>query len=148
MAEKTLNELQVDIEVLRERINLLLESAIQYRILTKEAIDKADTNMNTRLEGMNEFRAQIKEQTGTFITYKEIEALKQGMELALKQLLEKNDLAIKNIDDKFESKTAANTKRIEELEKSKNNMDGRMWVIGVVWALILVLVSWYLNSNK
>lgn len=147
MAEKTLNEVQIDIEVLRERVNLLLEAAVQYRALTKEAIDKADLDMNRRLEGMNEFRAQLDRQAGTFITNKEIEALKSGMEIALKQLLEKNDLALANLNDKLFSMTSANLKRIEELEKSKNNMDGRMWVIGIAWALILVFFSWYLNHK-
>lgn len=147
MAEKTLNEVQIDIEVLKEKVSLLLDAAKQYRELTKEAIDKADADMNRRLEGMNEFRAQLDRQAGTFITSKEIEALKSGMEIALKQLLEKNDLALTNLNDKLFSMTSANLKRIEELEKSKNNMDGRLWVIGVVWALILILFSWYLNHD-
>lgn len=147
MAEKTLNELQVDIEVLKEKVLQLTSAASQYRALTKEAIDKADADMNRRLEGMNEFRAQLDRQAGTFITNKEIEALKAGMEIALKQLLEKNDLALTNLNDKLFSMTNANLKRIEELEKSKNNMDGRLWVIGGAWALVLILFSWYLNHN-
>lgn len=147
MPEKTLNEVQIDIEVLKEKVTLVLEAALQYRTLTKEAIDKADSDMNRRLESMNEFRAQLQQQTATFITYKEIEALKQGLEIAIKQLLEKNELAIKNIDEKAQTRINETMKRIESLEKHKNNMDGRLWVIGVVWAIVLILISWYLNGK-
>lgn len=39
----------------------------------KEAITKAETSLNSRLEGMNEFREQLKEQSSTFITRDAIE---------------------------------------------------------------------------
>jgi ribosome-associated translation inhibitor RaiA len=40
------------------------------------AIDKAETAINTRLEGMNEFRDQLKDQAGQFVTRPEFTGLK------------------------------------------------------------------------
>jgi len=38
----------------------------------QRAIDKAENSMNTRLEGMNEFRNTLKDQAGKFVTREEI----------------------------------------------------------------------------
>ena len=42
--------------------------------LERQALLKAEATMNLRLEGMNEFRAQLNQQQGTFVTRTEFEA--------------------------------------------------------------------------
>lgn len=39
-----------------------------HAIYTEKALTKAEQMMNVRLDGMNEFREQIKDQTSTFVT--------------------------------------------------------------------------------
>jgi hypothetical protein len=43
-----------------------------WRRLDRRAIDKAHNNMEKRLDGMNEFRSQLKDQAGTFVTRKDL----------------------------------------------------------------------------
>ncbi len=56
-----IHDLEIEIAVLKNTLS-------SHALYTKEAVDKAERLMNTRLEGMNEFRDQLKDQTATFVT--------------------------------------------------------------------------------
>lgn len=64
MTEKTINELEVKIARLEE-ILIASDKAVE---LSKETMKLAVAAMDKRLEGMNEFRSTLKDQTSTFIT--------------------------------------------------------------------------------
>jgi len=82
--------------------------------LSDRAIDAALTAMNARLTGMNEFRASLKDQTGTFLTRVE-----------------------------WEARTAAVDDRLRLLEAANQRAEGRSQqntiLIGVVGFVILVI---------
>lgn len=50
------------------------------------AIDKAEKRMDTRLEGMNEFRDQLRDQASRFITRVEFDALMEKLNASVKSL--------------------------------------------------------------
>jgi len=77
-AEKV-NELERNIAVLQTEF----EAHSDY---TKIAMDKADTVMNIRLDSMNEFRAQIKDQTATFLTQVTYDANHKLLETKIESL--------------------------------------------------------------
>ena len=52
-----------------ERDTVVLKTSFEaHEKFTKIAMDKAETVMNLRLSGMNEFREQLRDQASTFIT--------------------------------------------------------------------------------
>jgi hypothetical protein len=88
--------------------------------LLKEAIDTAYSVLNGRLEGMNEFRAQINAERGQYVT--------------------------KSIyDERYERLV----ERIAGLEKYKSNMDGKLWMLGTglmaVTILLNLLLRWLIK---
>lgn len=72
--QKEIYGIKKELAVLYERIDQANIVSVQYRKFEKEATDKADQNMDIRLNGMNEFRDQLKTQAATFITREQYEA--------------------------------------------------------------------------
>lgn len=58
---------------------------IRYQAMER-AVDKASASMEKRLEGMNEFRSQLKEQASRFITREEMQATFKSMSEDIKSL--------------------------------------------------------------
>lgn len=71
------------------------------------ALNLARRELDRRLEGMNEFREQLRAQANTFMTIKEY------------------DIAHKELE-----------RRIRALEENKSNLEGRMWIIPSIIVLI------------
>jgi hypothetical protein len=80
--------------------------------LLKEAVDAAVATLNARLETMNEFRAQIAQERGSYIT-RDIYELRHE-----------------------ELKTKVNT-----FEQYRANMDGRLWMLGAGLTAVVVLIN-------
>ncbi len=59
----------------------------------QRAIDKAEEMMNKRLEGMNEFRSQLKDQAARFITREELNIICSGLQVEIKALRKLADIA-------------------------------------------------------
>lgn len=79
--------------------------------MSSEALHKADTTLERRLEGMNEFRAQLEKQSSDFLTreifeqYTKEQTLK--VETALDASTDKYDTIIKAIVNRHDSDTDA-----------------------------------------
>ena len=73
----------------------------------QDAIRLARKELDRRLDGMNEFRDQLRNQAATFVT-REI-----------------SDVQHKRLED-----------RLSSLEKQKSNLEGRMWIIPSIIVLI------------
>ena len=77
----------------------------------KEARNLARSELERRLEGMNEFRDQLRSQAGTFVT-REVADTRYGI-----------------ID-----------KRVKTLEEKRSNLEGRMWAIPVAIVIVQILL--------
>lgn len=64
--------------------------------MTSEALNKADRALEIRLEGMNEFRAQLEKQAGAFLT-------REVFEQFIKELTEKTERALITNADKYDT---------------------------------------------
>jgi hypothetical protein len=80
-------------EKLEERLLLLEHDTIALQTsfdahenFTKIAMDKAETVMNLRLNSMNEFRDQLRDQAGTFITASAYSANQKLLESKIESL--------------------------------------------------------------
>ena len=67
------------------------ELEIRYDSLNR-AIEVAKSEMDRRLEAMNEFRAQLTRQASEFISRKEVEALAKELDLKIAPLKEKSNV--------------------------------------------------------
>lgn len=96
--------------------------AMEYRaiILARVALDK-------RLEEMNELRKQIDHERGKYLP---------------RDLYDKEHDAFRDsIYTKFDSLRETLSSRVSLLENSKSNLEGRMWAIGAMISLIVIVVN-------
>lgn len=95
-------------------------------IALEKALNLARVELDRRLEGMNEFREELRRVQSTFVT------------------TEKLELFRKEIDVKREG----DNKRISELERSKSNIDGRIWVAVVFIPILINVVMIFLGFSR
>jgi len=67
--ERKINLPREDVRILEEKVVQLAEHIESHIVYSERAVDKAEEAMTKRLEGMNEFRSQLTNQSKTFITY-------------------------------------------------------------------------------
>jgi hypothetical protein len=110
---------------------LLAKDALQQQFQAiKDSTTTATAALDKRLEGMNEFRAQMNDWAGKFITRPDVESANQYLgdritktESGLSACITRTELMIQ---------TTTMGERVSSLEKFSNNMQGRMWVIAAV----------------
>ena len=78
----------------------------------KIALNLARGELDRRLEGMNEFREQLRNQAQTFVTREYSEVRNQ------------------NIED-----------RVRSLENKKSNLEGRMWILPTIIVIIQIVLT-------
>lgn len=89
----------------------------------KEATDKANSAMDKRLDHMNEFRDQLRDQAAKFVT---------------RDLVDERIVALEKL---LNGKTDSNGERIGRLETKGSNLDGRFWAIGAVVIVVNLLIA-------
>lgn len=134
--EKRIGVINLNIGVLKERLDASVLQTVQYRDIMRLNLEKADGAMEKRLDQMNEVRAQLDKQAATFVTREAMDTVKIWAELALKQAA-----------DKYEEMIKTGQTRLERLEVEKGKMEGKMWGIGLIWTIVLIFMSWYLNTH-
>lgn len=86
--------------------------------MTSEALTKADLALERRLEGMNEFRAQLEKQSGAFLT-------REVFEQIIKELTNKTDSALTNSAEKYDTIVKAIVNRHEsDMQALKDEIQG------------------------
>lgn len=91
--------------------------------LKQRAIEKAEASVDKRLEGMNEFRAQLKDERANFITVDKLESEKTAIH----------------------GRIDAMAKDYDALEKWKNNMQGRFVIIAIVITVVAGLIGAFIS---
>lgn len=66
--ERKINLPRDDVRILEEKVVQLAEHIESHILYSERAVDKAEEAMCKRLEGMNEFRSQLSDQSKTFLT--------------------------------------------------------------------------------
>lgn len=100
-----------------------IEKIINLHFLeSQRALDKATDALNYRLESMNEFRAQINSERGTYITRTSFETEQRQRALDQKAM---------------EARLAALEREFNNLQ---GNIQGRMYVFGIVIPMALAAI--------
>lgn len=100
------------LQAIQRRSDELEKRITERASLLERALDKADEQMNKRLEGMNEFRQSMEDQRARLASRELVDTL-----------------------------TGALEKRIRELENWSANVQGRLLVISGVWGLVVMFLS-------
>ena len=66
--ERKINLPREDVRILEEKVVQLAEHIESHIVYSERAVDKAEEAMTKRLEGMNEFRSQLTDQSKMFMT--------------------------------------------------------------------------------
>jgi len=129
------------------------EAKADARFLAMEkAVDIATKTMEFRLEGMNEFRAQLTAQALTFLSRGEYslqhQSLTDKMDAWVKVFTDKHD-ELKNFLDtskveiyaRLDAKAAEMEKRVQGVELLKAEINGRLWTLGIVMAILIIVLE-------
>jgi hypothetical protein len=97
---------------------LLSYTKAEFRAV-REAVTVVAVDSKEKHKAQNEWRAQFKDQANTLATKDAMESMKDNFEKAIRMQAE----------------------RINELEKKNSNRDGRLWAIGITWAVLIILIN-------
>lgn len=142
-----------------------LEAHVREHDQTEEALIKAATALEKRLEGMNEFREQLKTQAATFITRDMFDVKIGAMQDQLTVLRDENNNFMsterfmrehKALIDKMEDKFAQYDIKITQEEKVTVRQDAQQdlldkiainnrWLIGIALSTGLTLLGLFLH---
>jgi hypothetical protein len=102
------------------------------------SVDRA--SLDKRLDAVNEFRVQLRDQTSTFLIRNEYLTAHEAMASDIRRLeLSAVGSIGKEDHEKLED-------RVKNNETQLANWNGRMWALGTVFLLVNVFVSWYLSA--
>ncbi len=91
------------------------------------AVALASKDINRRLDEMNELRRQIENERGRYLPRdlydKEHDALRETMNVRYDTLRDNLDI------------------RLKTLENSKSNLEGRLWAIGAMISVIVIVIN-------
>lgn len=114
----------------------------------KEAVDLARSQMEDRLEGMNEFRAQLKDQTSTFVS-------RELFDKTLKAEDDRIDQAAKSLQQQMITQNSAFDSRLKAIELNTSRAEGKSLGIGTVIGAIIgvgsfigIIIGIVLNASK
>jgi hypothetical protein len=131
-----------------DKLNAQSKYIEQHFELNELAIKKAEESMLQRLEGMNEFRAQIKDERGSYATKEMVESIKlECTEFASKESVTNSATAIK---ESIAASSTALDKRLKVLENANSFSAGKLWMFMALFAAIptiLALIALFRKSS-
>lgn len=106
------------------------------------AVERAQ--LDKRLDAMNEFRLQLKDQAATLVPRSEVTALISGLQEDVKRL----EIAAGEKAGRDDSAAAFDRIdiRLKLVEGKLATWDGRLWALGTIFLLINIFVSWWLSG--
>lgn len=128
--QNDLLRLQSALESGRAKIDTMVEDR-------DKAIALLSSSMEKRLEGMNEFRSQLKDQQANFVTRDVFDSYQKTHESRVHDLeqsvsVDRANLLTKQNYDIYQQDLV---KRVESLQMYQANQEGRMWALGAGLAL-------------
>ena len=109
----------------------------------EHALELAFNHLNSRLEGMNDFRQQLQSQTATFITRNEHDDLIKKVDVSIKELKEADNNFINRAE--HEALTLRLTSDIQSLRESRAEISGKAsqnsFLITLGVSLVSLIVS-------
>jgi hypothetical protein len=124
------------------RIDLSTNSVRVEQSDRASAVERAQ--LDKRLDALNEFRVQLKDQSAMLISRSEVTALIGGLQSDVKRL----EIAAGEKAGRDESTDAFDRLdiRLKLVEGKLATWDGRLWALGTIFLMINIFVSWWLSG--
>lgn len=91
----------------------------------REAVGIVAKTSELKFEAQNEWRSQMKDQTETFATSESLAA--------------QRDNTARRFDDL--------NNKVVELQKFNSNLVGKISLAGVIWTLLVIIITWLINKK-
>jgi hypothetical protein len=126
------------------RIDLSTNSVRVEQSDRASAVERAQ--LDKRLDALNEFRVQLKDQAAMLISRSEVTALIGGLQSDVKRL----EIAAGEKAGRDESTDAFDRLdiRLKLVEGKLATWDGRLWALGSIFLMINIFVSWWLSGIR
>ena len=117
------------------------------------AVDKAEASMNARLEGMNEFRDQLKDQTGTFATRAQQDQNGIAIYTRMDDLRTQMETAIRAQGERFDGMIGEQGKAVDILRSTSDKREGASLRVAAAIAFlptiiaVLALIATWINRS-
>jgi len=155
--DKAAGEVDRRLVDIREVYQNLLASHLDLHGSDREALRLARDDIERRLEGMNELRAQITGERGLYITRDMLESKLEGLDSKIDGYAATIRVEVRSQGDqirgeariaveKVTSEQAVQNRRLSDLETKAANMDGRFAVLAGVLALAVLVVQFIANQ--
>jgi hypothetical protein len=143
-----MNEISLK-DYIEERLSLLIQNVADKLAYLDKAREKAEEQMNRRLEGMNEFRAALTDQSGRMLSRNEYESSHKFLDEKVRSM--ESSLAKSPTKSEIETAQKVLEEKIRTLELAKANQDGRSIMISsltsiatsIIVGVVILLVSRY-----
>lgn len=119
--------LEAQIEGVRRELSLVQKNE-------QQAVEKAEASMNKRLDSMNEFRVQLKDQAATFAT-------REVLDKVIIDVTDRLDRQERDFRATVSRVASDVSDRIGRLENKSSNLDGRFWSIGAVIVVVNIVIA-------
>lgn len=94
----TLRDLNAVADKARLELNIVRAELAEYKIAARTALDKAEETLTARLEGMNEFRAQLNQERGSYVRRDQLEPLQLRADEARQRIEDTVNLRLQLIE--------------------------------------------------
>ena len=154
--EGRLRELKAEIGAEREARDARWEANDRETALALQSIHTRNETIDSRLDDMNQLREQITSERGAYVTreaYTEAhEALRARVAEVESRLLTRIETTAAGLSGRSESgQTSVQNRidvlvaRLESAERSRANLEGRFWMLGIGLSVIVTLVNLVIN---
>jgi len=118
-SEPSLGVLQERLKALEERLTQHETTSLREAKLVEDAVDRARHEVDRRLEAMNEFRDQLSTERSAYVT-------RDTLDARLLSVMVRIDTV---------------GSRLEQLERDRANLTGRLWSMGVGFGIVIMLAN-------
>lgn len=122
------------LESLDRALSVALSSA-------QTAVAKAEQATERRFEATNAYREQLSDQANTFMPRTESTARWEATMERIENYAEMHRRDMVTVRDMADRLTASSDARLKALEAGNANMQGRLWALGTVIALVVITVN-------
>lgn len=157
-------------------MNLAYDSHRDLHDAAKEALDKASMNMDAKIAEMNNFRRQLEQERAEYPTrtelglqlkaiFERMDRREQEVDARMEKMTEDTSIRLNLIASEYNRRVSAmelsinsvqpvalsvaeNSRRLNVLENTLSNLQGRLVVIGGVLSLIPIIISIALHFIK
>jgi hypothetical protein len=109
------------------------EEAERYTASERASLDK-------RLESVNEFRDQLKDQASTFVTRKELDLMISLITADTRRLETATAAGVRLVD--MNAAMERGSERLKMIETRSNNSEGRLWPLAIFFLFVNGALSW------